>query len=158
MSNSQNSAQAPSAKAEDQAVPKRERRLRPGVGGFAQKLDAPERPGWVRRWVNGDPLRIQRMEQLGYSLVAETAGEGSKRTEGLGSRITRHAGKDENGKPYHTVLMETPADLYQQGEAEKEEVLRKPFDEAIRRGQDTQKEPIEGAYTPSTRSSITHSG
>lgn len=150
MSNS-NTAQNPGA----EAVPTRQRRQRAGLGGKSQKLDAPERPGWVRRWVNGDPLRIKQMEELGYSLVSEAAGEGSKRTDGLGSRISRHAGRDEDGKAYQTVLMETPAGLHAEGEAEKE-AGREAFEETIRRGLKTEDTP-EGAYIPS-RSSITHSG
>lgn len=151
---SSNQAQKTAAEPAE-AVPARERRRRPSVGGFGLKLDAPERKGWVRRWVNGDPLNIRRMEELGYSLVAETAAEGNARTEGLGTRISRHAGKDENGKPYQTVLMETPEDLHKEGEAEKESG-RQAFEETIRRGLKTEDTP-DGAYLPG-RSSINHSG
>jgi hypothetical protein len=139
-----------------EAVPVAQRRRRPSVGGtYALKLDAPQRPGWVRRWVNGDPMRIRHMEELGYSVVSEAAGEGSKRTEGLGTRITRHAGRGEEGKPFQAVLMETPDDLYAEGTAEKESG-RQAFEESIRRGARTEDTP-DGAYIPS-RNSITQSG
>jgi len=149
MSN-RNPAQDPA----EQAVPTPQRRRRPSVGGFALKLDAEQRPGYTRRFVNGDPLRIKQMEELGYTIVSGP-GEGKSRTEGMGSTITRHAGRDAEGKPFHAVLMETPNDLYAQGEREKEQERAK-FEESIRRGMKTEDTP-EGAYIPS-RSSITHSG
>lgn len=144
------------AKQQAEATPPAQRRRRAPVAGLALKLDAPTRPGFVRRFVNGDPMRIKRMEDLGYTLVSDLAGEGTTRTDGLGTRITRHAGRDDQGRPYEAVLMETPDDLYAEGIAEKEEG-RKPFEEAIRRGQDTTGD-VEGAYQPSARSSINHTG
>lgn len=140
------SQKSPAVEDTGQATPPRERRRRASVGGHALRLDAPERPGWKRRWVNGDPLRVKRMEELGYSVVADPASEGNKRTDSLGTRITRHAGRDDEGKPYQTILMETPDDLYAQGEAEKEDG-RKAFEEAIRKGRKTEDTP-EGAYIP----------
>lgn len=135
------------------------RRRRASTGGFALKLDAEQRPGFTRRFVNGDPARIREMEELGYSLVAdkaERATTGTKRTDGLGTRISRHAGKQETGEPMQAYLMETPDHLYAEGIAEKEEA-RKPFEEAIRRSADTTGQ-VDGAYAPSTRSTLSHSG
>lgn len=140
---------------ENTATPKPQRRRRASTGGLGLKLDAPQRDGFVRRWVNGDPLRIARMEELGYSRVSDPAGEGKARTEGMGTRITRHAGRDEDGKPFQAVLMETPVELHAEGEADKESG-RKTFEETIRRGLKTEDTP-DGAYIPS-RSTITHSG
>jgi hypothetical protein len=141
---------------ETPATPEPQRRRRPSTGGFALKLDAPARPGYTRRFVNGDPARIQAMEELGYSFVSQPASEGKARTDGQGTRITRHAGKFESGAPMQAVLMETPDNLYLEGVAEKE-TARKPFEDAIRRSADTTGE-VEGAYAPSTRSTITNSG
>lgn len=120
------------------------------------RLDAPVRPGFVRRFVNGNPSRIQRMETLGYALVSDPAEDGVKRTAGMGTRIARHAGRDEDGRPIQAVLMETPEEEYAYGVADREEA-RKPFEEAINRSQDTTAE-VEGAYTPATKSTIRHSG
>jgi hypothetical protein len=129
------------------------RRPRASVGGFALKLDAPARPGFVRRFVNGDPSRILKMEELGYTLVADPAGEGKARTDGKGSRITRHAGKTEEGAPMHAVLMETPEQEYAYGLSDKEE-HRKKFEETIRRSGDPTGQ-VEGSYAPEgNRSSI----
>lgn len=133
-------------------APKSLRRRRGSVGGLALKLDAPQRPGFVRRFVLNDPSRIAHMHELGYDFAQEKAGEGSRRTQGQGTRIERHAGKDQNGAPTRLVLMETPVSEFEVGVAEKEERL-KPFEEAIRSSADTTGE-VENAYVPSTRSSI----
>lgn len=136
------------------ATPKRQRRARSSTGGLSLKLDAPQRAGYVRRFVNGDPLRIARMEELGYTFVATSAGEGTARTDGLGTRISRHAGKQENGEPYQTYLMETPEKEFAFGLVDKEEA-RKPFEDAIRRSADPTGS-VEGAYQPG-QSTIKHS-
>lgn len=138
-----------------EATPKSRRRARSSTGGMSLKLDAPPRPGYVRRFVNGDPLRIARMEELGYTFVADVAGEGNARTDGQGTRISRHAGKQENGEPYQTYLMETPDKEYGFGIADKEEA-RKPFEEAIRRSADPTGQ-VEGVYQPG-KSTLNRSG
>lgn len=136
-------------------VPEGRRRRRSSAGGLALKLDAPQRPGFVRRFVNGDPLRIAQMEELGYTMVTDPAGEGTSRTDELGSRIARHAGKTEEGKPFRAYLMETPTEEYEIGLRDKEED-RKPFEDAIRRSADTTGQ-VENAYQPG-KSTIRHSG
>lgn len=141
---------------QEDVTPRASRRKRGSTGGFALKLQAPERPGYVRRFVNGDPARIQRFqEDLGYTMVNDVAGEGNARTDGLGTRIARHAGKDENGKPFQTYLMETPIEDYKMGLEEREEG-RKPFEEAIRRSADTTGD-VPDAYQPG-QSTIRFSG
>lgn len=129
------------------------RRRRAPVGGFKQKLDAPQRPGYVRRWVDDNPVRINEMMQLGYDFVHEQAATGAKRTDGLGSRISRMAGKRDDGSPHQLILMETPVEEYEIGRQEKEEAL-KPFEEALRAGADTTGR-LQDAYKPSVSSSIT---
>lgn len=138
---------------EQEATPRQSRRRRGSVGGFSYKLDAPERKGYVRRFVNDDPARIRLMEELGYTVVSERASEDAGRTDGLGTRITRHAGKDGNGKPFHAVLMETPISEYEIGLEDKEEA-RKPFEEAIARSADTTS-GVPDAYQPG-QSTIRH--
>ena len=129
------------------------RRKRGSLGGHALKLDAPVRPGFVRRFVLNDPSRIQHMHDLGYDFAQEKAGEGVKRSMGQGSRIERHAGKGQDGAPSRLILMETPVSEYEVGIQEKEERL-KPFEEAIQRNADTTGE-LENAYAPpSGRSSL----
>lgn len=139
------------------SVPQAGRRRRASVGGFALKLDAPKREGYVRRFVNGDPARIAALEDLGYTLVNERAGAGDKRTDGQGSRIARHAGRYDGGAPMQAFLMETPIEEYELGLADKEDRL-KPFEEAIRRGDDPTGGLDKGEIYQPGRSTINHSG
>lgn len=136
-------------------TPKSQRRRRSSVGGLKQKLDAPQRKGFVRRWVDNDPSRIMSMEELGYALVSDKAGEDASRTDGQGSRISRHAGKRDSGEPHQLVLMECRQDDYDLGVKDKEDSLR-PFEEAIRAGADTTGRMTD-TYAPNARSAISHS-
>lgn len=128
------------------------RRRRASIGGFRQRLDAPQRPGYVRRWVDDSPTRIMEMKELGYDFVHEQAGTGAKRTDGQGSRISRMGGKRDDGSPHHLVLMETPEADYAIGIQEREDQL-KPFEAALRAGTDTTGR-LQDAYKPSDSSSI----
>lgn len=139
-----------------EATPQARRRPRRSAGGFALKLEAEQRPGFVRRFVNGDPSRILKMEQLGYTLVNDRAGDGKSRTDGKGTRITRHAGRTEEGAPLHAVLMETPEQEFQYGVADKEEA-RKAVEDVIRRSGDPTGQ-LENQYAPAVKSTIEHSG
>lgn len=132
-------------------VAKTHRRKRASVGGFQLKLDAPQRAGFVRRFVKNDPSRIMRMQELGYDFA-----EADTRTDDLGTRITRHAGKGEFGQPEHLVLMETPEDQYAIGVAEKEE-QRLPFEQALRAGHATDGE-LTNRNERTSQGSLTHSG
>lgn len=129
------------------------RRRRAPVGGFRQKLDAPKRPGYVRRWVDDSPARIMEMQELGYDFAQDQAATGAKRTDGLGSRISRMGGRRDDGSPHHLVLMETPDAEYAIGAQEKADAL-KPFEDALRAGADTTGR-LQDAYKPSVSSSIT---
>jgi hypothetical protein len=141
--------------AETQATPKHQRRRRASTGGHALKLDAPERKGFVRRWVNDEPGRVQEAHELGYDFAEDKAAEGVSRTDGQGSRISRIVGRDAQGGIKYAYLMETPASEYAKGVIEKEERLA-PFEEAINRGGDTTGK-VGNAYQPG-RSTINHSG
>lgn len=138
--------------AEPAPTPKSQRRRRASVGGFKQKLDAPQRKGFVRRWVDNDPSRIMAMEELGYTFAADKAGEAEARTEGMGTRISRHGGKRPDGAPQSLVLMECRAEDYSLGVQDKEDQL-KPFEEAIRAGADTTGR-LTDSYEPRDRSSL----
>lgn len=140
-----------------EATPKVLRRKRASTGGFATKLDAPKRAGYVRRFVLNDPSRIIALQELGYDFVQDRAGEAESRTEGMGTRIARHAGRDDVGRPTQLVLMETPEAEYAVGVAEKEDRL-KPFEEAIRRGDDPTGGLAKGELYDVGRSTINNQG
>lgn len=125
------------------------RRRRASLTALQSKLAAPARPGFVRRWVDNDPSRIQHMQELGYEPVQDKGIP----TDSLGTNAARFGGKRANGEPQHLVLMETPEEDYATGVREKEEAL-KPFEDALRAGRDTQGR-LQDAYEPRDRSSIT---
>jgi hypothetical protein len=66
MSTTENAAQARHAA---KATPRHNRRQRASAGGFKTRLDAPQRPGFVSRWVNDEPGRIEAMHDLGYDFA-----------------------------------------------------------------------------------------
>lgn len=108
------------------------RRRRASVGGHALKLDAPARPGYVRRWMNDNGNRIAEAGELAYDFVTDP----SIQTTDAGSRISRLVGTKANGEPLRSYLMETPEEEYQAGQDEKEERNRQ-IDEAIMAGVDS---------------------
>lgn len=146
-------AAATAPEATSEATPRDQRRIRPKISGAAAlKLGAEERPGFVRRFVNNAPGRIQAMEDLGYAMVSDRAGAEEKRTDSLGTRISRHAGTTDRGEAMQTFLMETPVEEFNYGIEDREEA-RKPFEEAIRRSADPTGQ-VEGAYAPSVKSTL----
>lgn len=117
---------------EDAPVPATQRRRRAKVGGHALKLKAPERKGYVRRFALATPERIAELEELGYTRVVDP----SIPTSGLGSgTVQRPAGTGADGSHHRHILMETPDELYAQGQAELEE-HNSQIDKAIRAGRD----------------------
>ena len=108
------------------------RRRRASVGGHALKLTAPEKPGFVRRWVNDSGNRIAQAEDLAYEFVSDP----SIKSTDAGSRVSRVVGTQANGEPLRAFLMETPIVEYQAGLDEKE-AHNAQIDEAIRSGIDS---------------------
>ena len=108
------------------------RRRRKSVGGHSLKLSAPARPGFKRRFFNDDVNRLAEAEELGYTPVSDM----KAKSPGLGSSDTRLVGTKATGEPLRSVLMETPDELYAEGEAEKEAANRQ-IDEAIAAGRDS---------------------
>ncbi len=124
------------------------RRKRADIGGQHLKLKAPEREGYQRRWVNDTPGRIAMFQELAYDHVSE---QGIK-SDSPDSRVRRLVGTMAGGAPQYAYLMETPLSEYRAGIEEKEEA-RKPFEAAIRRGEDPLGNPVT-AKTQSHASSI----
>lgn len=125
------SGNTPSGSGGEQSSPAKRRR-RKSVGGFVSKLDAPLRQGETRRWVNDDAGRIDELRELGYEFVSEKGIQ----TADPGSRISRLVGTKANGEPLHAYLMETPDELFAQGQSEREAACQL-IDEAITAGRDS---------------------
>lgn len=122
----------PTVATEDAPVPATQRRRRAKVGVHALKLKAPERPGYTRRFALATPERIAELEELGYTKVSDP----SIPTSGLGSgTVQRPAGTGADGAHHRHILMETPDELFAQGQAELEE-HNSLIDKAIRAGRD----------------------
>jgi len=113
------------------------RRKRADVNGQHLKLAAPDRPGFMRRWVNDKPGRLAMFKKLAYDFVEDASIE----SDGTDSRIRRHVGTSEGGAPQYAFLMETPLEEYQYGVDEKEE-SRAAFEAAINRGEDPLGSPL----------------
>jgi hypothetical protein len=127
------SGTSPSGSGAEQSAPVTSRRRKRGsVGGFVSKLDAPLREGETRRWVNDDGNRIAECRELGYEFVSEKGIQ----TADPGSRISRLVGTKADGKPLHAYLMETPNELFAEGQSEREAANRL-IDEAITAGRDS---------------------
>lgn len=123
---------APAVSAGPSAAEPAKRRRRAPVGGLRLKLDAPARPGFVRRWFNDEGNRIAEAGELAYDHVTQDGVQ----TSAVDSRISRLVGTKANGEPLRAFLMETPVEEYAAGQADKEATARQ-VDEAIEAGRDS---------------------
>ena len=93
-----------------------------------QRLQVPDKPGFVRYWFRGDINRLQRAQQAGYRFVNssdvkvnnfDVGGnpENSGNTD-MGSRVSVVTGDDSgpDGQPNRLYLMEIPTHLYEHGQ------------------------------------------
>lgn len=79
------------------------------------------RPGFVRRIVNNTPGRIQAFLDAGYEVVTDGTEVGDPATglsKGTSSASTRQVGGGIEG-----VLMEIPVELYNEDQAEKQDLV-----------------------------------
>ncbi len=131
-------ATPPEVTAEPAAQPAR-RRKRADIGGQHLKLATPQREGYHRHWFIDKPGRLAMAQDLAYDFVTEPG----IKSDSPDSRVRRLVGTQEGGQPQNAYLMETPLEEYAAGQTEKEEA-RRPFEEAIRRGEDTLGSPLTG--------------
>lgn len=98
-----------------------------------QKLAAPKRDGYKRRWVNDDPGRINEMLDKGYTFVKDNV-EGDKAilSTGQGTRKTQVVSRQSDGSALDGYLMEQEDSLYSEDQQTKEEA-RSRKEEQIRR-------------------------
>jgi len=84
--------------------------------GKQKKLIAPQRPGFVRRFVNDVDNRIEQFKLAGYKPVEGnfSTSEQSKDVSIMGSQIRRHVGRG-----VYAVLMEIQEDWYQEDQKAK---------------------------------------
>jgi hypothetical protein len=118
------------------------------------KMNAPQRPGYVRRWVNDDPGRLDAAQQGGYEFVlGESKSEGGA-TEGMGQKISRVVGSYDSGNPKTAYLMEIKKEWYDEDQRAKQGNVDLS-EAALRRGTDEHGQPgVDGRYIPKSGISI----
>lgn len=86
--------------------------------GTQKRLSVPQRPGYVRRWVNDIDERIEMFKQAGYEIVADEAmpigDQASKDSQPLGATRRKSVGRGR-----YAYLMEIPEDLYREDQLNK---------------------------------------
>ena len=87
------------------------RKARVPLGTPKQRLAAPVRPGFVRRWVNDVPGRIQHAIDGGYTHVREKAPDDDSGRANYRSAVV---GTKQDGSALTAYLMEIPLKFYQE--------------------------------------------
>ena len=111
----------------DRAQERTGRKSRVPLGVSRIKLNASKREGYVRRWINDVPGRLNAAQQAGYEFVSDDPLAASTNT---GTRISQVVDKSTGLTSY---LMEIPEEFYEEDQAKKAEDLDK-IDEELRRG------------------------
>jgi hypothetical protein len=106
------------------------------LGARKPRLSAEQRPGFVRRWVNDRPGRIEDARNGGYVHVQDSRGE----------PISRPVGTAEGGGGMRAYLMEIPKSLYDEDFAAAQSIVD-DIDKAIYRGK-YKEEPGDKRYVP----------
>lgn len=84
-----------------------------------QKLYAPPRDNFYRRWINDEGNRVARMENNGYSFV-ELSPEDMRLTSASNAdgRVSQLVGTKQDGSALHAYLMEIPQEFHNQDRQE----------------------------------------
>lgn len=113
----------PKDKTQEQIEASRERRARrrADIGVSNMRLEAPPRAGFVRRFVNDVPGRIDRFRENGWETAEKDGGTDSRFVGKLGRA-------QESGSLYgNAVLMEIPEEFYREDQAAKAERIVDPM-------------------------------
>mgnify|MGYP005843642093 CR=1 FL=1 len=88
-----------------------------------QRLVAPSRPGFHRRWVNDEGPGLQNRLQRGYEFVTDD--DEAIPSSDEGSRKSQIVGTGKDGQPLRAYLMEIREDFYEEDQRAREESIRK---------------------------------
>lgn len=129
------------------------RKERVPLGQHRMKLKTETRDGYVRRWINDKPGRLDDAVAGGYEFVTDPkvkVGEGqdASQTPGVGSAVSRIVGTHEDGSPLRAYLMEIPQNVYDEDQAAKAESVDER-ENALRRGQTDPGKSDPHQYVPS---------
>ena len=105
------------------------------IGGLTLKLQARERPGYVRRFVKDKPERIAQLKRLGYEFAKDSEDETCRKISG--SRLGVNLGMTNEGPGTKGYLMEIVKERYEaiqeikqeQNDAREEEMRRGHFEQ-----------------------------
>lgn len=91
-------------------------------------LEAKQRKGFVRRWVNEDHGRVDAALEAGYTFVYDDDADASTKRSGqdasqMGSVVRRVVNKDPNASINTAVLMEIPQEFYDEDQKAKADQL-----------------------------------
>lgn len=122
------------------------RNTRVPLGVARAKLSVPQRPGYVRRWINDSEGRLLQAEQAGYQYALDQslqigAPDIDNENRDLGARVSRVVDKTTGQKAY---LMEIPADFYSEDQAAKARQVAE-IDDRIKKGK---VDDAEARYVP----------
>lgn len=126
------------------------RRKRKPVGATQLRLEAPVRPGYVRRWVSDIKNRLIRFEEGGWAFVQnkndadKSSGVHAQTSD---SRVRQVVDRAVGGQPIYGYLMEIERALYDEDQATKASELSE-LDEQLRGG------VVKGAHPGDTRSDV----
>ena len=102
------------------------------TGLSTQKLLAPQRPGFVRRWVKDVGNRLAEVQRKGYSFVSKDEIDTQEVfSTDAGDKVSQVGGTD-SGNPYRLYLMEISEEFAKE-DAEEKEASRRETEDQIRR-------------------------
>lgn len=89
------------------------------------QMGTDQRPGFIRRWVNDIPGRVEKFLRGGYEVVRDDevkVGDGgvTDNNIALGTGARKNVGRTRAGEGTHAVLMEIPIELYEEDQRAKQ--------------------------------------
>lgn len=104
---------------------KKDRPKRVPIHEQRDQLSTEQKPGFVRRWVNDIPGRVERFLKGGYEIVRDddvkVGDDGvTDNNIALGSGARKNVGRTRAGEGTQAVLMEIPKELYEEDQKAKQ--------------------------------------
>ena len=101
------------------------------------QLSTDQKQGFVRRWVNDIPGRVEKFIKAGYAVVTDkdVAVGDTNDNKALGTGARKNVGRTRQGDGTQAVLMEIPKDYYDEDQKAKAEIVN-ASERAMKRGKD----------------------
>lgn len=134
------------------------RKKRIPLGVPRSKLNAPQRQGYYRRFINDTVGRITGAISGGYNFVSKT--DLNRRQKGMtgddfkqGEAERRLVGRQEGGEPLFAYLMEIPLEWYEADQKEKMDAILET-EAVMKRG--PEEGNAQGMYAPKGGTNVSH--